>query len=250
MKKDYTNQTLTTGSFAVSCLLLIFKILSGQIKDLFHLYFCNRKNKLIHYVSSILILLLLSLLSNTVNAQVSGKVFKDFNANATQETTAVFTEPGIAGVIVTAYNAAGVAVGTATTATDGSYSIAGASGSLRIEFTNFPEGIYEGPAGTGNKTSVQFVTAPTTTATLGINCPEDYCNTANPKLVTVCYDNGSGVGNTNPVVVGINYTATGSGTNTYPTSGTADNMGSIWGVAYDKKTKLSYFSAFLKGKQV
>ncbi|PWK29486.1 SprB-like repeat protein, partial [Arcicella aurantiaca] len=246
MKKDYTNQTLTKGSFAVSCLLLIFKILSGQIKDYVRIYFCNRKNKLIHYVSSILILLLLNLMSNTVQAQVGGKVFKDFNANSAQETSTAFTEPGIAGVTVTAYNTAGAVVGTATTATDGSYTITGASGNLRIEFTNFPVGIYEGPLGAGSQTSVQFVTAPTTTASLGINCPEDYCNTANPKLVTVCYDNGSGVGNTNPVVVGINYTATGSGSNTYPTNGTADNMGSVWGIAYDKHTKLSYFSAFLK----
>ncbi|MES2516502.1 MAG: SdrD B-like domain-containing protein, partial [Bacteroidota bacterium] len=246
MKKDYTNQTLIKGSFAFNCLLPIIQFLSVQIKDFSLFYFYNRKNKWIHYVSSIFTLLLLTLLNNAAKAQVSGKVFKDFNANATQEATAVFTEPGIAGVTVTAYNAAGASVGTATTAVDGSYTIAGASGALRIEFSNFPVGIYEGPAGTGNKTSVQFVTAPISTASLGINCPEDYCNTANPKLVTVCYDNGSGVGNTNPVVVDLNYTDTGTGLNAYPTNGTADNMGSVWGVAYDKKTKLSYFSAFLK----
>ena len=184
---------------------------------------------------------------NQAFAQVSGTVFKDFNENGIKEATATFTEPGIAGVTVKAFDASGAQVGaTATTDATGAYSIAGVSGALRIEFTNFPNGIYEGPKGTASNTSVQFVTAPATNINLGINCPEDYCQ-SNPKLLTPCYENGSGVGNTNPVFVGIDYTDTGTSTqNEYPTTATAVNMGTVWGVAYDKRLKFTYTSAFLK----
>ncbi len=56
---------------------------------------------------------------------------------------------GVAGVTVTAYNAAGAVVGTATTAANGAYTIIDPGGTAatpyRIEFTNLPPGFTDGP---------------------------------------------------------------------------------------------------------
>jgi hypothetical protein len=58
MKKDYTIQALIKGAFAASCLLLIIKILSGQIQDLFLFYL--RKSKWIQNIGFMVIAILLS----------------------------------------------------------------------------------------------------------------------------------------------------------------------------------------------
>lgn len=70
MKKDYRKQILIKGAFAIDCLLYALQIQSVQIKDLSQHYFYHRKNKLIHYAKSILILSLLNLQSYTPKAQL------------------------------------------------------------------------------------------------------------------------------------------------------------------------------------
>jgi hypothetical protein len=60
MKKDYTNQALITGSFAVTCLLLVPQILSVQIKDIILFNFHLRKSKCIQSIGFIMIATLLS----------------------------------------------------------------------------------------------------------------------------------------------------------------------------------------------
>lgn len=47
-----------------------------------------------------------------VSAQISGTVFRDFNGNGIKENTATYNNVGLAGVSITAYNAAGASVGT------------------------------------------------------------------------------------------------------------------------------------------
>ncbi|PWK29485.1 hypothetical protein LV89_00326 [Arcicella aurantiaca] len=60
MKKDYTNQSLTKGSFAAYCLLLIFKILCIPTKDSFHFNFYVRKTKWIHSLVFTIVVMILS----------------------------------------------------------------------------------------------------------------------------------------------------------------------------------------------
>jgi len=189
--------------------------------------------------------------SASASAQtISGTVFRDFNADGTYTAvptsgTYSYGEPGVPGVVVTAYPLTGAPV-SATTSATGSYTITGVTGQARIEFTNLLTSTFDSFRGGGSGTSVQFVTAPATNVNLGINAPDDYCQ-ANPRLVIPCYENGSGTGNTNPVIVSIDYTDSGVSTqNVYPTGATADAVGSTWGTAYQKSKKLAFVSAFLK----
>ena len=92
MKKDYTNQTLTKGAFAASCLSPIFQILSIQIKDSFLFNFKLIKYNWVHYAQFVLVILLLSIgirfqaqgqcTSCTYTAPSGGTNF-NFNGNET-----------------------------------------------------------------------------------------------------------------------------------------------------------------------
>src|SRR5690242_5737418 len=79
---------------------------------------------------------------------VTGLVFRDYNANGVQDAN----EPGVGGVTVTAYGAAGTVVGTAASSsaltTLGTYSISWASADtqVRLEFTGLPGIAQQGAA--------------------------------------------------------------------------------------------------------
>lgn len=191
-------------------------------------------------------------------AQVTGRVFRDFNANGTQDTpissTAVSAgEPGVQGVVITAYPVAGSPL-SATTDISGIYSFANtgitaAGAKLRLEFTNFPTGYASGPQATatgGSGTTEQFVTASSsTTANYGINYPADYCQT-NPKWATGCYVNGVATGTDAALIVG-NYNFSGLSSTTPDTkAATTNDIGSTWGLAYAKKSKLLFAATYLK----
>ena len=130
----------------------------------------------------------------SATAQISGTVFRDFNGNGTKDNTASFNEPGVAGITVTAYNAAGAVLGTTVSGTSGAYSFTSgqiASGTkVRIEFTGWSNGDFPAPFGSGNETSVQFVTAPTATCNFGVNYPREYVDNSNPKVIIPGYVNG------------------------------------------------------------
>src|SRR6195952_2103854 len=79
------------------------------------------------------------LAGHTLQAQVSGIAFKDFNFNGTQQTSGFPTEPFAYGIEVRAYNAANLQVGsTKITDVNGAYSFSAAeiaSGTaVRLEF--------------------------------------------------------------------------------------------------------------------
>ena len=62
-----------------------------------------------------LFILVLNLFSVVISAQVSGTVFRDFNANGVKDNSATFNESFVAGVTVKAYDASGSEVGSTTT---------------------------------------------------------------------------------------------------------------------------------------
>jgi hypothetical protein len=115
---------------------------------------------------------LLTLNSNMANAQctgtsVSGTVFRDFNLNGVKDNA---NEIGLAGVTVKAFKPDNTQVGsTATTAANGTYSITGLSGSVRVEFSGLPTDYVSGPDGSTSGTSVQFVTLSST-----VGCSVNY----------------------------------------------------------------------------
>ncbi len=124
---------------------------------------------------------------------ISGRVFQDFNGNGTYDTSGgtsaapTAVDSGIANVVVTAYDSAGVSRGTATTAATGLFSIAATgTGPYRLEFTSIPSGyapsarstdsVLGGTAANAGST-VQFVADGNTgNVNLALNRPQDYCS--------------------------------------------------------------------------
>ena len=199
---------------------------------------------------------------------VSGTVFQDYNYNGKRDTANTLAnngqgqvgaavDRGIAGVTVTAYDPSNIAVGTATSGADGSYSLnALGNGPYRIEFTNLPAGFFPGPVGDNSRSNVQFTAgASASNIDFGIAVPAEYCQD-NPTLVTSCYVGGPQTSG-NPVVVSFPYSAGSSRTSgggpfndfDAPAHGnltTDRQVGSLWGVAYARGAKTLYFSSFMK----
>jgi hypothetical protein len=197
------------------------------------------------YFTIILFSVGLFLTPSVLTAQVSGTVFRDFNGNGVKDNSATFNETFVQGIEVKAYNAAGTQVGgTQTTSALGAYSFTGLTLPVRIEFGNFPTGDFSGPLSSQSLSSVQFYSAATTTANLAINYPAHYCQ-GSPYLISPCYVNNRPSGAGTEVIV--KYPNTASGTtsvNTYLAQ--AQQVGSTWGLAYNKVQQIIYASAFVK----
>jgi len=204
------------------------------------------------------------------SALLSGTVFQDFNSNGVRDTTGTLTndgagtvgtavDRGLGGVVVTAYDALGVAT-TTTSAANGSYTLnAAGPGPYRLEFTGLPAGLQPGPFGTNNDTTIRFIpnVASASNLDLGLVDPREYCQD-NPDLVTNCYVFGDPSGNTNPVLVSFPYSA-GSNRDApnpapfgdfdvpvHPTVATAAQVGSTWALAYRRTSGTLYTATFMK----
>lgn len=186
---------------------------------------------------------------------VTGTVFQDYNGNTAKEST----EPGLGGITVTAYNAAGTAVATTTSstaaATLGQYTLnlsSVANGTaLRIEFTGAASYLQSGPQGdtSGESgSSVQFVTTSAgglANLNYGANNPGNYCQ-ANPRLITSSYAQGDQAGLTRTAIVSTTYTATGTSTSNYLSESQAQQTGATWGLAYHRTSNTVFSAAFIK----
>ena len=223
------------------------------------LSFCHR-----HALFSLLLILCAL---TTARAQVNGVVFRDFDLNGIRSDTLPI-ELGVGGIEVRAFVDLSKTPISTTTAADGSYAFSSAqipAGVIaRIEFSNFLPGDYNGPYGTGSATSVQFIKAPAADANLGINYPADFCQKTNVMLVTPCYVNGNtqittdADGNSVPAdkqsaladaLVSFPYEATGvAGAGNFPPGhlATAGEVGSIWALAYQRRSKKLFSAAVVK----
>lgn len=199
-------------------------------------------------------LLLLLLTGAGATAQISGVVYRDFNSSGTRE---IPGEVGVGAVTITITSANGVVTtGTSSTVTSatatGVYSITPTgTAPFRVVFaqSTFPAGYFPGPRGTGSGTAVQFIpTGTQANVSLGINHPADFTQ-ANPSMVTACYVNGDplggGTAGTTDALVSVLYNATG----TAPVEtfyGLARDVGSVWGLAYQRSTSKLFSAAFVK----
>jgi hypothetical protein len=199
------------------------------------------------------------LLGSSANAAITGTVFRDFNGNGTQQTSNP-TEPGVAGVVVTAFDSAGVSQGTATSAANGSYSItATGAAPYRVEFTLSATGIcatsgidFSSGGGSSNGTSVQFVASGTAAnVNFAVHNPSDYNQgTSGVSAFIPCYVSGD------PLPSGSASGAeawffrdhyTNSGTTVKPPQMIGGGIiGPTWGVAYSKQAGKVFTSALLK----
>ena len=185
--------------------------------------------------------------------EIQGVVFRDFDADATQDAI----EPGIQGVTVTAYDVNGTAVATTTTASDGSYTLSGLTDGnrYRIEVTGYADFLYPAPVGTGNVTTASIATSPATDVNVALLNPADYSQ-SEPEISDSTFFTGDPMVSGDPAnaqaLVRYPYTRSGlctscGGTEPDPTViATMGDMGSVWGVAYQRSSRILYAASFLK----
>ncbi len=199
-------------------------------------------------------LTMLALCSIELSAQISGTVFRDYNANGVKNNSATYNEPGAANITVKAYSTTGTLLATTTSLANGTYSFTNvqvpAATKVRLEFTGWQSADFPAPFGTGNKTSVQFATAPSATSNFGINYPGDYIDNANARIIVPSYANGDNQTGTTayPNAKGadgayaFNYDAVA------PASVISDmgQIGAVWATTYHKKADKLFYAAFVK----
>lgn len=178
---------------------------------------------------------------------VGGRVFRDFNANGSFDSTATLRENGQASLRVRAYDRNGANIASAMTDYWGNYSLnVGTTDSLRIEFDSIPSSDFASAVGSGNGTAVQFVGGGATNVNLGINYPPHYSED-NPKFLTPCYINGAtNATGINDVLIRWSYSNSGAVAGDKAAIATKSQIGSTWGVAYARSNQRAYVSAFVK----
>lgn len=186
---------------------------------------------------------------------IGGNVFSDYDYNGNQDDNG----NGVQGVQIVLYGCTAdgqsIAIDTVFTDADGDYTFpSGVTNGVdyRIEFLLPEELSYLEPTTSGNNngTTVQMVTAPAC-ADLGLARPSDYCQTV-PRLAVPCYENGTGIGNTNAGLVSFTYDATGlpashGGTQEDPRyDAQVQELGAVWGAAWQNDNERLFLSSFLK----
>ena len=189
----------------------------------------------------------LFLTPSVLEAQLSGKVFRDLNANGIYD---VGEQPE-ANMRVVAFNANGDSVTQVTTVAtlDGSndnYSFTGLTLPIRLEFR--PSSALFSANGAVGKTNIQFYTAANSSADLAVHYPVSYCQN-NPDVVVPCYvagnPQGGGTGGSIDALVSFPFNRTG--TTPAPTKvAVASELGTVWGSIYQKESKKMIFSTMLK----
>ncbi|HHH55151.1 MAG TPA: hypothetical protein ENK91_15925, partial [Bacteroidetes bacterium] len=177
-------------------------------------------------------------------AQISGVVFQDIpsdsstlNMYGVKDTN----EKGIAGVKVTAYPD-----GISTTTDSNGYWELNTTGDTRVEFSSWPSYLEESSS-SNNNSSVRFVPNGTS-INFALYDPTEYVRSLSTNLITTLQTNGLNINNDNSVIKIVP-----------PSSSTQDNsvgniidvakakeVGSVWGIAYDKSNKILYTSAMLR----
>ncbi len=208
--------------------------------------------------------------ADNLTGTLTGRVFQDFNGNGLYDTsggTAAAPQAvdiGVKNVRVRVYDSGGTQRGNVQTATNGTWSIsATGTGPYRIEFTELPTGYYPsarstdsvlGGSATNAGSTVQFVNDGNTgNINLAIDNPRDYCQN-NPLLCSQLY--GYGAGTEPNSVFTVPFTAgstntTGGNVPAFSSPGntalaTSDDVGTTFGMAYKRSTRMIYVSAYMK----
>ena len=177
--------------------------------------------------------------------EIKGTVFMDYNTNGIQEQF----DNGVSGVTVKAYNANNAQLATAITNSNGNYTLNINDGQqVRLEFSNIPSGLQSDPFASMIGSTIRFVLSPNCGVNLGLYNPEDFCQSS-PAIAIPCYVNGDplagGTAGDADVLVSFNYYNTGQGVMPNHVA-VGKEMGSVWGLAYNKESQKLFSAAFLK----
>lgn len=207
------------------------------------------------------LVLALCLATGTVQAAITGTVFRDYDGDGTQDAR----EPGVGGVTLTAYNAAGTAVATTTsTIGSGAFSLATTGGSgvpFRIELTGLDgqtpgpvAGLQFGASGSsGQVSNVRFVNDTDSGVTFGIQAQQDFCQAPaqlrllSPRLSFDGNTDAEAAETTRAAAYDFPYTA--SGAPNYSQQNVVANdaqVGSTYGVAYQRAQRRVFLGAAVK----
>ncbi|MBL7826087.1 MAG: hypothetical protein JNJ57_05610, partial [Saprospiraceae bacterium] len=188
---------------------------------------------------------------------IGGKAFIDYNQDGVQQSGETNVQAGVE-VRIYGCDASGAStfLSATTTDIDGNYYFSGLTDgqTYRVEFA-LPAGLIAkdyrlGNNGADSRTTVQFVNSPTCSTDIGVFIPSDFCD-SNPQVFIPCYTRGNPLAGGNvagdPALVGFPYDANGP-VNMGLITMYADQsqVGSTWGVAYDKKRKRVYSASFLR----
>ncbi len=191
------------------------------------------------------------ILMNSIDAQVNGIVFRDFNGDGILQTpTASYEEPGLGSITVKAFDADNVWISSTTTNSTGAYSFSNLTFPVRIEFSDFPIGFYTSNSGADNGSSIQFYNAATTSANFAVNLPSEYSQPTTDKIVGVQMDNGTN--SAQQAIYNVPFGNTGNANtgrvdlNSPINSTTGFKVGALWGLAYQPTTDRIFTSAFMR----
>ncbi len=205
-----------------------------------------------------------------LSGTITGTVFQDYDANGVFDQTATINntggfgttglaiDRGIGNVTVTAVDAAGAVRGSATSAANGTYSLAAAgTGPYRLQFT-LPGGFLPAPQGASGGGPTQFVPDGNSAGVnLGLVVPQDYVQD-NPDLVATCYvlgDQISGPNKDHPVIISFPFNAGSNAANDANSYGVApahalavpaSAVGTVWGLGYDAANRTLYAASYMK----
>ena len=182
-------------------------------------------------------------------AEISGVVFRDANFDGIKQSG----EPGVGNVTIKVYDNAGGEVGSATSAVGtGFYNASvAAAGPFRVEFSGYPSYLQPGVATASNGgTTVQFVgDGEIGGVDLALSYPLDYCQSSSPNLFTSCFVVGD-QNATSDVLVSFGHDNVGAATdNGYvkpSLEAVANQVGSVWGLAYQRGSNTLFAAAFQK----
>lgn len=189
-------------------------------------------------------------------ADVSGTVYRDLPVNGTTLNTYGVqdaNESGVAAITVTVTDSNGAVVGAPViTDASGNWTVAGTTGNVRIEFSNLPTYLESSPMNNGSNTTVQFI-ADGGTANLGLHNPAEFFSSATLDLVTSVHSGSVNYGSEFVVVKFPETSGSSSSSDFTSYQSPSPNVlaeeqqiGAIWGLAYDRSHQRLLAGAFVK----
>ncbi len=224
------------------------------------------KNLYVALRASFLAGLVVALSCTNTAAQISGTVYRDFDASGTRTVNRP-NEPGVPRVVVNAWVNFATAPVSVTTDIAGNYAFSAGQvppqAAVRLEFTALEDGFFFGPVGGQSQSNLRFLTAPATAIDCGINYPSEYCQNGNVPMLIPCFVKGDPLTTTNangPVApadqsrlgdVLVMFAVDASGladAGNFPPAhlATAGEIGSVWGVTYLRKENKAISAATIK----
>ncbi|MDX1943683.1 MAG: SdrD B-like domain-containing protein, partial [Saprospiraceae bacterium] len=174
---------------------------------------------------------------------IGGRTFNDFDADGVRDAS----EFGLSGVTVKVFDCDNNEICSTVSGQNGRWVCTGlpAGAEVRVEFSDFPNGFFSGGIGADNAGgTVQFTTIGNCDVDFGLLDPATFCED-DPFVITPCYVRGDpeagGSSGQADVLVAMSYKTP---SNIYLARGY--EIGSTWGVAYQKETKSLFASAVLK----